>query len=241
VTLLSASGDSGANGRTDGFCTGPKLLPDFPGSSPYVTSVGATELLNPVFNLQNPPPICAQSGYQCASGGTEQAVSFTTSSFTSGGGFSNVAAQPDWQATVVNKYLSSGVTLPPASYFNATSRGYPDVSAIGHNTLIYQGGIMAVGGTSASAPIWGGVIALLNQAAIQKDGKPLGFVNPLLYQIYAETPAAFTDITVGDNICTEYGCSSTCKGFLASKGWDPVTGLGSPNFPALLKAVQNNL
>jgi len=241
VSILSASGDSGANGRTDDSCTIPQLRAAFPGSSPYVTTVGATELANPVFKLENPPPICSTSGYTCASGGSEQAVSYAISSFASGGGFSNLTTTPEYQKEAVSGYLASGIALPPASYFNASGRGSPDVSAIGHNTLIYQSGVQAVGGTSASTPIWAGIISLLNGAAIKKDGKPLGFLNPLLYKIAAEQPSAFHDITVGDNKCTEYGCASTCQGFLATKGWDPVTGLGSPNFPALLKYVQTEL
>jgi tripeptidyl-peptidase-1 len=241
VSLLSASGDSGANGRTDDFCTGTVLYPDYPGSSPFITSVGATEIANPEYKLTNPPSICSSSSYQCVSGGSEQAVSYAISSFASGGGFSNVAARPSWQSSAVSSYLASGVALPPTSYFNQTSRGYPDIAAVGHNNLIYQSGVEAVGGTSASSPIWAGIVALLNQAAKAKDGKPLGFLNPLLYQIASEQPSAFHDITVGDNICTEYGCASTCQGFKATKGWDPVTGLGSPNFPALLKYIQDNL
>jgi tripeptidyl-peptidase-1 len=52
-----------------------------------------------------------------------------------------------------------------------------------------------------------------------------------------EHPAAFTDITVGDNICTENGCSPSCTGFLATRGWDPVTGLGTPVYPEIMKYV----
>lgn len=241
VSILASSGDSGANGRTNPDCSIPQLRAAFPGSSPYVTTVGATELANPVFALTNPPTICSTSGYQCASSGSEQAVSFTISNFASGGGFSNLTETPKYQQQAVKGYLSSGVALPPASYFNRTGRGTPDVSAIGHNNLIYQSGVQAVGGTSASSPIWAGVISLLNAAAIEKDGKPLGFLNPLLYQIAEEQPSAYHDITVGDNKCTEDGCSSTCQGFLATKGWDPVTGLGSPNFPELLAYIQKNL
>jgi len=242
VSLLSASGDSGANGRTDGDCTANRLRPPFPASSPYITSVGATQLNNPVFNLPNPPPACAASGLQCASGGTEVAVSYDISGFASGGGFSDLAAQPSYQATAVQNYFSSGVVLPPNSYWNQTGRGFPDIAAIGHNTLISQGGfITPVGGTSASAPIVASLISLLNEDVITKTGKPLGFLNPFLYQAQAADPTNFQDITVGDNKCTEDGCSAGCQGFLAYKGWDPVTGLGSPNYARLLNYVQTSL
>jgi len=240
ISLLSASGDSGANGRTDPDCSIPQLRAAFPASSPYITSVGATQLNNPVYNLQNPPPIC-NLGYPCPSGGQEVAVSYDVSSFASGGGFSNIAAQPSYQSAAVAAYLSSGVALPPASYFNKTGRGAPDVAAIGHNTLIEQSGqIEAVGGTSASSPIFAAVIALLNQASIAKTGQPLGFLNPFLYQAAAENPLNFNDITVGDNKCTEDGCAPACQGFLATKGWDPVTGLGSPNYTNLLQQINSN-
>merc|ERR1719267_428477 len=75
VSLFVASGDSGANGRSDGTCTDKVLHASFPGSSPYVTTVGATMLQNPKFDLENPPPACSAMGttYACASGGLEVA------------------------------------------------------------------------------------------------------------------------------------------------------------------------
>jgi len=201
--------------------------------------VGATQITNPVA-LATQPKICTQYGTNCAATGTEVAVSFNVAFFTSGGGFSEVADQPSYQTTAVKNYLNSGVTLPPASYYNQSRRATPDVSAVGHNNLIYASGIEAVGGTSASAPIWAGIASLLNQASIAKSGAPLGFLNPLLYQIAADQPTAFNDITSGDNICTESGCASTCKGWYATKGWDPVTGLGTPNYGALLAYIQSH-
>jgi len=241
VSILIASGDSGANGRTDPDCSLTYLKPDYPAASPYVTAVGATQMSNPVCALKNPPAVCANSGYDCFSGGDEVAVSFDVASFASGGGFSNYAAQPDWQKTAVAAYLASGVALPPAGYFNATNRAYPDVAAIGNAVLIDQGGVELVGGTSCSSPEFAAIAGLLNHYAIKASGKPLGFLNPLLYKIAASTPAAFHDITVGDNKCTEDGCSASCQGFLCAKGWDPVTGLGSPNTANLITAVQSVL
>jgi tripeptidyl-peptidase-1 len=242
VSILTASGDSGANGRTDPGCTIPQLRAPFPGSSPYVTSVGATEVVNTT-PLANPPPLCATAGLTCISAGTEQAVSFAVSGFASGGGFSNISigdATP-YQGDAVKAYLNSGVALPPASYFNAAGRGMPDVAAVGHNCIINQGGaIEPVGGTSCAAPIFAGVISLLNQAVVAKTGKPLGFLNPFLYQAASEHPAAFHDVVTGDNKCTEEGCSASCQGFLATKGWDPVTGLGTPNYAELLAYVQSD-
>jgi len=240
-TIFVSSGDSGANGRTDPDCTLPYLKPDYPGASPYITSVGATQLNNPVASLPNPPPVCVGQGYACASGGTEVAVSFDVANFASGGGFSNVAPTPDYQKTAVAAYLKSGVALPPAGYFNTTGRGYPDVAALGNAILIDQGGVQPVGGTSASSPEWAAVASILNQYAIKKTGKPLGFLNPFLYQAAAACPQCFHDITVGDNICTEDGCSPGCQGFKCTKGWDPVTGVGSPNVQNLINYINTNL
>jgi len=116
----------------------------------------------------------------------------------------------------------------------------PDVAAMGHNVLIVDGGAaQPVGGTSASSPIFAAVVSLLNVASIQKTGAPLGFLNPFLYQMAAAEPSCFHDITVGDNICTEDGCGASCQGYRCAKGWDPVTGLGSPNFANMLAYVQS--
>jgi len=244
ISLISASGDSGANGRTDPDCSENHLNPPYPAASPYITSVGGTQIdqSSGVANLPNPPPGC--SGQSCASGGTEEAVSFDQANYASGGGFSNVATRPSYQDDAVKAYLASGVTLPPASYFNGTGRGFPDVVGLGSQVLIIDGGdIEPVGGTSCASPIFAGVIALLNDYAlnVSPQKQPLGFLNPLLYKMAAASPATFQDITKGDNICTEDGCSPNCKGFLCTKGWDPVTGLGTPNYGNMLKYLQANI
>jgi len=176
------------------------------------------------------------------SGGVEAAVSFNLSHYTSGGGFSNVtnALRPSWQDDAVKGYFSSGVELPPASYYNGAGRGFPDVSAQGRNALISQSGnLEAVSGTSMSSPIFAAIIGLLSETYMNITGKPFGFLNPFLYQMYAAAPTAFTDITLGDNICDEYGCAKGCKGYYATTGWDPVTGLGVPNYPVMLKYTQS--
>merc|ERR1711874_681309 len=97
VSLMAASGDSGANGRTDGECTGTVLHSSFPGSSPYITAVGATQLQDPVYELPSMPAACnalANMSMKCASGGTEVAVSSQVAGFTSGGGFSTYTPIP---------------------------------------------------------------------------------------------------------------------------------------------------
>ncbi len=54
-------------------------------------------------------------------------------------------------------------------------------------------------------------MSFLNKIAKQKSGKNLGFLNPFLYKMYDDCPQCFSDITVGDNICTENGCAATCQ------------------------------
>jgi len=241
ISLLSASGDSGANGRTDPYCSEDHLNPPYPGASPYVTTVGGTQITDASgeANLPNPPPGC--QGLKCASGGEEVCVSYTQARYASGGGFSWVADQQDYQTEAVAKYLSSGVKLPPDSYYNAKGRGFPDVAALGSSILIYQNVIERVGGTSASCPIFAGLISLINDVVITKTGKPLGFLNPLLYKMAKDQPTTFHDITVGDNVCTEGGCNANCKGYYAAPGWDPVSGLGTPVFTEMLAYVQKML
>jgi tripeptidyl-peptidase-1 len=238
VSIVVASGDSGANGRTDPDCTDSVLHPDFPASSPYVTSVGATQIVNPVFFAKKEAePICAE--FSCAKSGVEVAVSFEVSNFASGGGFSAYSATPQYQLDAVQSYLNnSNVVLPTASMFNDKGRGYPDVSALGNNFLCYdEGDVQPVGGTSASAPTWAGVLSQLNSHLIANGAPSIGFANPLLYRMSQEAPKTFQDVVKGDNKCTEQGCQDSCQGFEATGGWDPVTGLGTPNVAEMLKFI----
>jgi len=141
----------------------------------------------------------------------------------SGGGFSHLFPRPGYQDGV------------PAS---RATRGVPDVSAdanghTGMAIVLSDDGRSMVrnsGGTSASAPIWAAVIALADQYA----GRHLGFVNPALYQIGRgpRYDQAFHDVTKGNN--TVQFPPNTITGYQAGPGWDPVTGLGSPDAQALI-------
>jgi tripeptidyl-peptidase-1 len=147
--------------------------------------------------------------------------------FGSGGGFSNYFGQPSYQTTAVKAFLAK-LGKTNAGLFNASGRAYPDVSAQGQEFQVVVGGeVESVDGTSCAAPTFSGVIALLNDFSLAKTGKTLGFLNPLLYA----NPSALNDIKSGDNP----GCGT--NGFSAGTGWDPVTGLGTPNFVALQKIV----
>jgi len=238
VSMLVASGDSGVHGRTDPYCQEPYFIPDFPASSPYVTSVGGTYNPNPTYLPSGGTTPASCSGLGCVGGGVECAVAFNDCFYASGGGFSILTPMPSYQIAAVNQYLKTSTNLPSPSQYNATNRAFPDVAAQGFNVLVYFDTVDAylVSGTSAASPAFSGIMSLLNDYSLSNTGKPLGFLNPLLYQMAASTPSAFTDITIGDNTCTEGGCNG-CQGFYCAAGWDPVTGLGSPNYPVMLNAL----
>jgi len=149
----------------------------------------------------------------------------------SSGGFSDKWLRADFQSDDVAKYLAAA-SLPDSSHFNSTGRGFPDVSAQATSfTVINDGFPDDVAGTSCASPTFTGIFALLNDIRL-KAGKPtLGFANPLFYK----NQAMFNDITSGSNPGNGAGCGS--KGFEAIKGWDPVTGLGTPNYAAMAKVV----
>ncbi|OCH96339.1 subtilisin-like protein [Obba rivulosa] len=142
----------------------------------------------------------------------------------SGGGFSNYFAQPSYQSTAVSSFLTR-LGSTNAGLFNVSGRAYPDVSAQGEGFQVVIGGrVESVAGTSASSPTFAGVVALLNDFRLANGNAPLGFLNPLLYSTGA---AGLNDITSGSNP----GCDT--NGFSAGTGWDPVTGLGTPDFGKL--------
>ncbi|KZO97104.1 subtilisin-like protein [Calocera viscosa TUFC12733] len=218
VSLMYSSGDSGVGYANASYCVDPNnlsqkmFLPNFPASCPYVTSVGGT---------QNIPD--------------EVAVT----RFASGGGFSNFFGRPSYQEEAVSNYLSwLGSDL--AGWYNASGRGFPDVAAQGDRFQIVAPTYLTskssnftkvglVGGTSASSPTFSSIVALLNDVR-RSQGKPaLGFLNPLLYsRLYL----GLNDITIGSS----FGCNTT--GFPATYGWDPVTGLGTPNFQKLVALME---
>ncbi|KAI0367269.1 family S53 protease [Pilatotrama ljubarskyi] len=155
--------------------------------------------------------------------GPEVAASFSS------GGFSDIFARPSYQDAVVSAYLD---TLGDTNegLFNSSGRAFPDLSAQGTNVeIVFQSEFGEVAGTSCSTPITASIIALLNDQLAIAGKPPLGFLNPFLYSLAGS--AAFTDVTSGSNP----GCGT--NGFPAGPGWDPVTGLGTPNFAALRAAA----
>ena len=226
VTVLYSSGDFGVAGNpaaaggqgqccTRANCAGGTFNnggsgtfnPSFPGTCPYVTSVGATQIV-PGASVTAPEEACQTVIY-------------------SGGGFSNVFPLPSYQVTAVNDYMTNHKPNYTATQYNASGkvRGYPDVSANGANYVVaVDGTISTIYGTSASSPTFGGVITLINEQRINAGKAPVGFINPTLYA----NPGMMNDITSGGNP----GCGT--PGFQAVAGWDPVTGLGTPNYEKML-------
>ncbi|KAI8870009.1 putative protease S8 tripeptidyl peptidase I [Ramicandelaber brevisporus] len=145
----------------------------------------------------------------------------------SAGGFSTFFGRPEYQAGAVDSYLAS-LGGQFSGLYNASGRAYPDVAAQGTNGVGFiKGQESAVQGTSLSVSIFASVIALLNDELIAHGKTPMGFLNPWLYQ----NAAALNDVTSGSNP----GCGT--NGFPATKGWDPVTGLGTPNYANMKRAL----
>jgi len=246
MSIMIASQDEGAPSEANIDCqldvTSHPLFAIYPCSSPYVTCVSATTI-GPEPTREDPtqspfPPICDK--YPCALSNHEEPcmTNNTYYDWTTGGGFSEFATRPSYQSSVVESYLKSGAFLPPANKFNnSMNRGYPDVSAVGARILIVMEQTVTVeAGTSAATPIFSGVVALLNEYRLNNNKNPLGFLNPMLYQMSASHPSTFQDIVYGTNQCTEGNC---CKyGYGCVKGWDSVTGLGTPNYLQMLSYVK---
>jgi tripeptidyl-peptidase-1 len=212
VSILVASGDDGVGGPSDAghdkCYAGPdgvsRFIAHFPGSCPYVTTVGATKGFGP-----------------------EVAAEDVRGSYASGGGFSNYFDRPLYQEAAVREYfakhdpgnITDTNTSKPFQY-NRMGRGYPDVAAQGQFfATVWNQRWGAASGTSASTPVVASVVALLNDFLISQEKSPLGFLNPWLYAVGYK---GMTDITLGDN----KGCRT--RGFNATERWDPVTGFGTP-------------
>ncbi|CAL1709472.1 unnamed protein product [Somion occarium] len=205
VTVLYSSGDFGVAGNGN-LC----LNPD--GSQ-----TGDGKLFNPSFP-GGCPFITSVGATQLNPGAnvTDPEVACEQVIF-SGGGFSNYFPIPDYQKEAVDSYLTNSPPPYPKDIWNSTgaSRAFPDISA---NGLVF--------GTSASSPVVGAILTAVNDARLAIGKTPIGFINPTIYS--AGFRDAFNDITSGTNP----GCRTF--GFNATEGWDPVTGLGTPNFPKLL-------
>lgn len=228
ITWMNSSGDSGAAGCDYGgeaAAQGPAVT--FPADIPEVTAVGGTEFNEGSGSYwsssQNAAGLESALSYIPETAWNDTSLGYGLAS--GGGGASAVYAKPWWQ---------TGPGVP-----NDQARDTPDVSlsASGDHDayVIYTGGgLMAVGGTSASSPSFAGVVSILNQYLITAGtlAKPgLGNINPSLYSLAANTSGLFHDVTAGNNIvpCAagSTGCASGSFGYTAGPGYDLATGLGS--------------
>jgi kumamolisin len=195
ITITVAAGD---NGSSDG-ATGNNV--DFPASSPHVLACGGTELVGSGSTITSEVVWNEEASGEGATGG----------------GVSNVFALPSWQA-------NANVPAPSGS---SGGRGVPDVCGDADPETGYQvrvdGQNLVIGGTSAVAPLWAGLIALNNQ----QNGKSAGFIQPQIYA--ANAASAFNDIVSGNN-----------GAFSAGPGWDACTGLGSPIGNKLIALLGNS-
>ena len=202
VTVCCASGD---NGSTDGVNDG-RLHIDFPASSPYALACGGTRLEG------SGNAIMKEIVWNEGIGGG-----------ATGGGISDVFDLPKWQANA---------KIPPsANPGGRIGRGVPDVAGdadpiTGYQVLV-DGKQFTIGGTSAVAPLWAGLIALVNE----KLGRPVGYLNPGIYGLPSSS-GAFHDIRAGNNDIT--GKNGP---YPAHSGWDACTGWGSPEGAKLLRAL----
>ncbi|OAG39899.1 hypothetical protein AYO21_05965 [Fonsecaea monophora] len=211
VSVIFASGDTGVGSacQSNDGKKTPRFTPNFPATCPYVTAVGGTYAVNP-----------------------EVAAVFSS------GGFSNYFAAPSYQVNITKAYLSR-LGNKNKGYFNASGRGYPDVSAQSVRYLIEnQDSAEFLYGTSCAAPTFAAIISNLNNKRLAQGKGKLGFLNPWLY---SQGYQAFNDITLGRS----RGCSGqdmytgqpspkiADAGWDAAPGWDPVTGWGTPDFQRL--------
>jgi tripeptidyl-peptidase-1 len=223
-TVIVSSGDYGAPGivgckRPSKQCT---INPLFPASSPYVTTVGGTM----------GPEIGAEEVASSIKNGA---------SFTSGGGFSNLDPRPRYQNRVVKKFLSSYNNVK-TKRFTSWGRAYPDVSFLSNNYGIYINGVKnLISGTSTSAPAFASLVTLANSLRKEAGKPPLGFLNYLLY--HKSMKDSYVDITEGSNECCTSNQGLCCpgRGWEASVGWDPVSGLGRLDAEKFLNVVLSDL
>jgi len=248
VTVLASSGDSGtANARKTPVSQGGSTIPvptvEWPSSDPLVTGVGGTALCTDptastrVVDNTSQPAACQDPAAQ---GQAEIVWGEASRGIATGGGFSHVFGRPDYQ----------GGTLPAGSTpIPAGQRGVPDIGAQASprtGALVYitlppdgESGLICgsapcstgwydIGGTSLATPEWAGLIGV----AAQIHGGGLGQINPALYKLASDPGtygADFNDVTVGNNQVTP-----DIPGYPATAGWDPDTGLGTPNAALLL-------
>jgi subtilase family serine protease len=239
VTVLGSSGDGGtANTKKTPVGQGGTELPfptvEWPASDPLVTGVGGTYLCTDPNNTTTRTVLSPNVAPRCIANPTQAEVGWTFA----GGGFSHLFDKPSYQNV-----------LPSGSTAIGSMRGVPDVAlqaSAGTGALVYitlppdgRGGLRCgsapcstgwydIGGTSLSCPQWAGLVAIADQV----NGGGLGLINPALYKIGANPTRYandFFDIVTGNNTA-----DPSVPGYPATPGWDPITGLGTPNAANLI-------
>jgi len=254
VTVLASSGDGGTANPVKEPTKNPTTIPfptvGWPASDPLVTAVGGTYLCTQATGTASGAPSArvadnVSPGGRCRTFPGQAEVGWTFS----GGGFSHVFSRPSYQDS-----------LPDGSTPIGSMRGVPDVgfqASSGTGALVFislppdgQSGLRCgnvpcstgwfdIGGTSLSCPQWAGLVAIADQI---NGGHDLGLINPALYKIGSDPTRYandFFDVTTGQN-----QTDPTVAGYPATTGWDPVTGLGTPNaavlLPDLVKAANGH-
>lgn len=231
ISVIASAGDFGALG---GF---PTANAQFPASDPYVTAVGGTNLI--LFHNNN---YRSESVWNDADNCLSPCL--LGPSGATGGSPSVIFTPPPWQTAALNAYNAKSTTklavplmrTPSDVSYNASPNtgvaiyiGFGDqVPSLGKN------GYYAVGGTSQGPPQWAGIVAAVNQ----KRGSNFGCLNASLYAIAGQSTSKtilFHDVTSGDN---RFPAGAT--GYLAATGWDPPTGLGTPEVTNLIAALSSS-
>lgn len=215
VSVIVASGDGGATGggnatcRTNDGYNRETTIATFPGTCPYVTAVGATT------NIDQPP----------------KGAIFST------GGFSQWFSRPKWQDQPIEAYVKQ-LQGHLHGFYNPEMRALPDISVVGTQFLIVVNGRdMILDGTSASAPVFASMIALVNDARLRMGKPSLGWLNNMLYS--PEVRGVLYDTIGGVSKPCEFSGGKSA-GWPATVGWDAITGLGTPGkFNDLLRVLVN--
>ncbi len=220
VEGISVFASSGDNGAAQASCDGSSFIKavSTPASDPLVTGVGATSLTASQPN-----------------GGYESETAWNDQYGASGGGYSTLYSRPVYQDGFVH---SNARGVPDVAYSGDVNNGLLIAWSQGDPTQV--GGIYLFGGTSAGSPQWAAITALADQSARHS----LGFLNNDLY-LLARSPAVynyvFHDTTTGNNSVSLIDSNNNTvniTGYPAAKGWDPVTGLGTPDVAHLLKFLK---
>lgn len=238
ITIVVGPGDNGASGRRgDSPCVSKEdggLFQTWPGMSPWVTSVGGTDVM--VTKKNGKPQEVVMTG--------------TMAGTTTAGGFSAKEygyTTPSWQKKAVDNYLNitgpdvfkAFPTKETASSFNPNGRAYPDIAAYGSGQMLVGPDGRATGpvaGTSLSAPIVASLFTLANQKLTQEGYEKIGYANPMLYWMGEDCPEAFTDVLYGNNTGSED--TDVCNfGYPATPGWDAVSGWGTINFEPFVQCA----